>query len=255
VSRRGFALIAVLWTVTAIAAAAAVVFSTMRLGDQVTANRVTLTRGRWAAEACLAVAAARWGRGRLSDHDTLDLGRGTACSWSVRDPTEGLNVNTADVGSLQSLIGDSLLVARVLERRRVQPFVSIAELSVLAGRELAVFSYLTASGPGTVNLSRAPEPVILALGFPAETVDRLDFRRELGRPYGSLQELLTDLSPTARTVVLGRYAELSNRVTFAAPELLFTADGWVKGRPTVAEIEETVIPRQGYLAVVRRFMQ
>src|SRR5438874_2686509 len=102
-NRRGFALIAVLWVLTALTAVVGLSLAATRLGQQVTGNRVTLTRGRWAAEACLAITQARWNQEKLGDTTTIDLGRETRCVWEVRDPTASLNVNTVDGEILRNL--------------------------------------------------------------------------------------------------------------------------------------------------------
>src|SRR5213594_3871461 len=76
-SRRGFALIAVLWVITALAALLGVALATTRLGTLTTRNRVLLARDRWAAEACLAIAAARrHGHHRPGPIDALRVARG-----------------------------------------------------------------------------------------------------------------------------------------------------------------------------------
>src|SRR5437763_1728769 len=85
-SRRGFALIAVLWVITALAALLGVALATTRLGTLTTRNRVLLARDRWAAEACLAIAAARWADHQLADTATIELGRSTRSPPICRHP-------------------------------------------------------------------------------------------------------------------------------------------------------------------------
>jgi type II secretory pathway component PulK len=100
---RGFALITVLWLITALATLVGLSMTATRLRNQASANRIVLARGRWAAEACLAIAQARWTQQRLPDTATIDLGRGLRCAWTVQDPTARVNFNTADPEVLQSL--------------------------------------------------------------------------------------------------------------------------------------------------------
>ncbi|MGH9261592.1 MAG: hypothetical protein ACRD08_17135, partial [Acidimicrobiales bacterium] len=97
-----------------------------RLGHEATVNRILLARGRWAAEACLAIAQARRAQAKLADSATIDLGRDTRCAWRVEDPTAAINVNTAErevierllsVVSGQSSVLDSF-VETLLEVRR-----------------------------------------------------------------------------------------------------------------------------------------
>src|SRR5258705_10766181 len=95
-TRKGFALLTVLWLITTLSAVVGVALATTRLGQRVTLNRIALTRGRWAAEACLAIVQARWAQHRVTDTATIDLGRGMRCAWRIEDPTARVNVNTAE---------------------------------------------------------------------------------------------------------------------------------------------------------------
>src|SRR6266581_8279475 len=77
---RGFALLAVLWLLTALTVLGAVAVAVARTGSQATRNRILLTRAAWAREACVEILLARWASppaplGRL---DSLDLVRGTS---------------------------------------------------------------------------------------------------------------------------------------------------------------------------------
>ena len=58
-NRRAFALLAVLWVVVLLTTLIAGGVSAARLDGLAALNRVTLERGRWAAEACLALAFSR----------------------------------------------------------------------------------------------------------------------------------------------------------------------------------------------------
>jgi type II secretory pathway component PulK len=249
-NRRGFALIAVLWVVTALTAAVGLSLAVTRLEQQVTINRVTLTRGRWAAEACLAIAAARWTQGRLQETTTVDLGRDTRCGWRVEDPTAGLNVNTTDLEVLRNLLSVVRSPLSVDSLLRARPFASLEQVG-----DSAVRPFLSIDGPATVNLSAAPSQVLLALpGMTPEVVDRLLARRTLGRPYTSLDALAADLSPSARAALLARYADLARITTFTAPQLVVAATGWVEGQRPRATIEVVVVPLPERLAVIRRRM-
>jgi len=245
-SRRGFALLTVLWLITALSAVVGLALATTRLGQRTTLNRIALTRGRWAAEACLAIVQARWTQHRLADTATIALGRGTQCTWRIEDPTRRVNLNTAEREVLENVTSnaDSLIA-----RRRLRPLADLAEAP---GLDPAL---VTVDGPGTINLSGAPREVLLALpGLSPEAVDRLLARREVGRPVGSLDELAGLLSPNAREVLLARYADLARLATFSAPQLKVTAEGSVNGEPTHATIGIIVVPLPERLAVIRREM-
>jgi len=244
-NRRGFALLTVLWLITALSAVVGLALATTRLGQRTTLNRVALTRGRWAAEACLAIAQARWVQHRLADTATIDLGRGMQCTWRIEDPTARINVNTVD-GEVLDLVTPN--ADSVIARRRVRPLADLREMPGLDP------TLVTVDGPGTVNLSAAPRAVLLALpGLSAEAVERLLARRAMGRPVGSLDELAGLLSPTGRDAFLARYADLARLATFAAPQLKITVGGMSRAPPR-ATIAIIVVPLPERLAVIRRQM-
>jgi len=243
---RGFALLTVLWLITALSAVVGLALATTRLGQRTTLNRIALTRGRWAAEACLAIVQARWAQHRLADTATIDLGHSMQCTWRIEDPTARINANTVDreVLDLVTRNADS-----VIARRRVRPLADLREMLSLDS------ALVTIDGPGTVNLSAAPTQVLLALpGLSPEAVERLLARRAIGRPIGSLDELAGLLSPTGRDALLAHYAELARLATFAAPQLRITAEGGVTGAPPRATIAIIVVPLPERLAVIRRQM-
>ena len=245
-SREGFALITVLWLITALSAVVGLALAATQLGQRTTLNRVALTRGRWAAEACLAIAQARWAQHRLADTITIDLGRGVQCVWRVEDPTARINVNTAEREVLERATKDA---DSIVARRRLRPLADLDEWPDL-DRAL-----VTTDGPGTINLSAAPREVLLALpGLSAEAIDRLLARRAVGRPVASLDELAGLLSPGAREVLLARYADLARLATFSAPQLMITAQGSIGGAPPRATIAVLVVPLPERLAVIRREM-
>lgn len=259
--RNGFALITVLWLVTALSAVVGLSLAATRLGQRTTTNRIALTRGRWAAEACLAIAQARWEQHRLSDTATIDLGRGMWCRWRVEDPAARVNLNTAEREVLEKIAGcpkglpdgrgkwDAGCVDAILERRR---FGSIVDVRQMPGLDSML---VTADGPGSVNLSAAPQRVLLALpGLTPEAVDRLLARRAVGRPIGSLDELAGQLTPSGREALLARYADLARVATFAPPQLKITAEGGMGAEPLRSTIEALVVPLPDRMAVIRRRM-
>jgi len=245
-NERGFALLTVLWLITALSAVVGVALATTRLGQRTTLNRIGLTRGRWAAEACLAIVQARWTQHRLGDTATIDLGRGVRCAWRIEDPTARVNVNTAEREVLERVTQNG---ASIVARRRVRLLADLSEAPELDP------ALVTVDGPGTVNLSAASRQVLLALpGLSAEAADRLIARREIGRPVGSLDELAGLLSPGAREVLLARYADLARLATFTAPQLKITAQGGIGSEPPRAMITILVVPLPERLAVIRRQM-
>jgi type II secretory pathway component PulK len=255
-NRRGFALIATLWVVAALATAVGLSLTATRLGQQTTLNRIALTRGRWAAEACLALAQARWTQGRLTDTTTVDLGRQTRCAWRTEDPTAKVNVNTVEVNVLRRLGASEPFVRALLDQRHRAPFDDVGQVAALPGADSTLLRFVTVVGPGFVNLSAAPRLVLVAvLGSEAgEAVERVLSRRTLGRPYASLDALIADVSPPTRAVLLERYADLARSATFTAPQLVVTATGWIDGLPLRAMIDVVAVHLPERLAIVRRRM-
>lgn len=124
---RGFALLAVLWLVAALAALGMAGTAAARVAGAVTMNRVALARARWAAEGCLATArvlldsVVRANRPLAGfDGDTLYFATGARC-WSrvVEHDEDGrVNLNTALASALAVLPGfGEEAVQVVLERR------------------------------------------------------------------------------------------------------------------------------------------
>ena len=246
---RGFALITALWLIALLSTVVGLEIGTARLGQQTSLNRITLTRGRWAAEGCLAIVHGRWGARRLADTATIDLGENTRCNWHVDDPDARINVNTADPDVLTRALADSALAREVVAARRTSPFVSVEQLPI---QYRLLF---TVDGPGTINLNRASGAVLSTLpGLTGEAVERISSRRSIGRPVRSLDELGSLLAPPARAELLEHYADLARIATFSTEQLVVTAQGWVNGRAPHATIEIVAVPLQDRLAVVRRRM-
>ena len=255
IGRRGFALITVLWLVTVLTAIVGLAMAATRLGNQTTLNRIALARGRWAAEACFAVAEARWSEGRLEDSATIDLGRGTRCAWQVNEPSRRINFNTADPEVLRALGVSDTVIQALLDRRQLGPWDDLRQLAALPGWESRWDTLGTVVGPGVVDLSTAPGGVLRALpGLTPEAVDLILNRRRVGRPFTGLDALSADLSPPGRAVLLARYGDLARLATFAAPQLVVTATGWIESAAPRATLEVMVVPVSGRLAVVGRRM-
>ncbi len=265
-SRRGFALVAVLWTVTLLAGAVGVGLAGVRAAQRAAHNRIALARGRWAAEACLAIAAARWGAESFRDTATVDLGRSVTCRWRADDPTARVNVNTADSGTLVRLfqnVGlptDSAghLATQILGLRRTGSITDTEQLAMLGGFDSRVVPFVTADGAGVVNASAASREVLAALpGITAEAVHRIETGRTAGRPVESLDHLASLLSPAGREALLAGYADLARLLVFRRTQLVLIADGWVAsyGARPRASIELLVAALPERLAVLRRRMR
>ncbi|HKV69640.1 MAG TPA: hypothetical protein VJN62_00220 [Gemmatimonadales bacterium] len=257
--RRGFALLAVLWVIVALSAIVGLGVGAVRLGQMTSANRVFLTRGRWAAEACLAIAETRSSAHRLGDTATVDLGRVTHCAWRVDDPTARLNVNTTPVSVLEQLadqlgVPPALMDTLVLHR----PYQDTAQVRVVLTPDPRPLPFLTTDGPGTINANAASAAVLHVIpGLGPQAVEALAEARRLGQPIRSLDQLVS-AAPGDRPALLGHYADLAALLTFSPPQLLVTATGWVEGvggpDGLHATIDELVVPLPDRLAVIRRRM-
>lgn len=254
-AERGFALIAVLWLITALATLVALGLGGVRVGSRTSANRIVLTRGRWAAEACQAIAQARWVAHRLPDTATIDLGRGTRCAWTLEDPSTRFNLNTVEPDVLLAAGFHLSFVRALVERRRQGPIEDPGQLADIPGFDSSRVSLVTVTGQGAINLSAASRAVIGALpGMTPESVERLLYRRAVGRPIASLDELTAELSPPARSELLARYADLARLTSFAAPVLVLRATGWVEDAAPVVTVETIVVPLSERLAITGRRM-
>ncbi|HEV8381578.1 MAG TPA: hypothetical protein VGQ29_08335 [Gemmatimonadales bacterium] len=257
-SRRGFALLAVLWVLTALTALTGTGLIVARLGYETTRNRVLLARAEWAREACGEILAARFAADpSVRKTEIIDLGRGTWCRASLEDPAGKINLNTADqdvlVRLLRGIGAPRAIVDSAIALRRRDTIYALSQIpgvdSVLATR-LATF--VTTRGTGVVNVSVAlPEVLRLLPGVSEEAVLVLIGRRTV-RPVQSADELASALSRSARTVLLNNYAEFVRATVFAPPQLVATLEGGVRGTPIVARATLTVVPVPGRLAVIRR---
>jgi len=255
---RGFALLAVLWVVTALTALTGAGLIVARLGSETTRNRVLLARAEWAREACGEILLARFAvNPSIRALDPIDLGRGTWCRASLEDPAGKLNLNTADRAALAQLfravgmedaLAESVIVRRargMLYDARQVPGVD----SIVAAR---LTPFVTVRGTGVVDVNAAPPEVLRTLpGITEEGVFLLTTRRVL-RPLHNADELAGLLSRSSRTVLLNSYAEFVRAAVFDSPQLIATVEGGVRGTPIVARATLTAVPVPGRLAVIRR---
>jgi len=255
---RGFALLAVLWVLTALAALTGAGMLVARLGSETTRNRALLARAEWAREACGEILLARFAVDpKIRNLGVIDLGRGTWCSAALEDPSARLNVNTADREALvrlfkavgvQQALAESIIVSRAHS--------SLYDLRQVPGIDSAVATrllpFVTVRGTGIVNVNAAPAEVLRTLpGITDESVFVLTTRRA-ARPVHSADELAGLLSRSSRSVFLGNYAEFVRAAGFDPPQLVATVEGGVRGTPIVARATLTAVPVPGRLAIIRR---
>jgi len=261
-SRRGFALVAVLWTVALLGGVVGLGVAGTRLGQRTTVNRIVMTRGRWAAEACLAIAEARATRDALKDTATIDLGRSVTCRWTIEHPDALLDLNAAPAAvlvRLATMVGlthDSaqLFAEAMVTQRRRGGFTDVRQIESLPGAK-RILHYLTVDGSGRVDLSTAGTAVLAALpGMTPEAVELLVRRREIGVSVRGVDELSGALSPAGRAALLAEYADLAPIVTFESHRLVLTAEGWVGsyGRYPATTVEIVVERVSDRLAVLQR---
>src|SRR5260370_222314 len=185
-NRRGFALLAVLWVLTALTALTGAGLLVARLGSETTRNRILLARAEWAREACSEILAARFADDpTIRSLDLVDLGRGTWCRASLEDPATRLNLNTADREALLHLVkavGVEPAVAESVIVRRMQG--TIYDLRQVPGFDSTVAArltpFVTVRGTGVVNVNAAPPEVLRTLpGMTEEGALLLMSRRAL----------------------------------------------------------------------------
>ena len=280
-SSRGFALLAVLWTLTAVTAFTGAALTVARLGTTTTRNRVLLARAAWAREGCVEILQARYAQdGSVRHLDSVDLGRGTWCSATVEDPSAKLNPNLADRAALvivlQAVVhhpvtvdslADALLdwrdpdaVPRPLgdesSGNRNGPFADVQELRYVRGFTDSLVARLTplitTRSTGVINVNAAPEAVLAALpGMTEETV-RIVMMHRSTAPLPDADVLAGLLSPSARARLLASYPEFVRAAVFAPPQLVGVVTGGVRGTPITARVTLTTVPVAGRLAVIRR---
>ena len=278
---RGFALLATLWTLTAITVLAGVAVTAAQLGATATRNRILLARAGWAREACVQIFLARYGAtGNLRDLDRVDLGRGTWCNASLEDPSAKLNLNLASGPALGTVIKaveppgapiDSLVDAILDWRdtdRVVRPFgdepsgarngafADVAELRYVRGFGDAVVTrlstFLTTRGTGAINVNAAPPEVLATVpGLGSEAVQLLLLRRATAS-ITNADGLAGLLSSVSRATLLASYSEFVQASAFKPPQLIAYVRGGVRGTPIAVRVTLTLVPAQSRLAVIRR---
>jgi type II secretory pathway component PulK len=257
-NRRGFALLAVLWLVTALTVLTGGALTVARIGEQTTRNRVLLARAGWAREACVEILLARYARDiSVRRVDTVDLGRGTWCRAVLEDPAAKLNVNIVERETLEtvfSVIGHRSSVAdSVLALRGRGPIYDLTQVSGVDSAIAARLApFLTTRGTGAVNVNAAPKQVLATLpGIGEEALQVILLHRDT-RPLQGADELAAMLSKPARTALLAAYAEFVRSTVFAPPQFVALVEGGVRGTAITSRATLTLVPAPGRLAVIRR---
>jgi type II secretory pathway component PulK len=250
-SRRGFALLAVLWVITALTALTGAGLLVARIGSTTTRNRILLARAEWAREACGEILLARFAADAATRGlEPIDLGRGTWCRASIDDPSAKVNLNTADrevLAQLFARLGVQPAIAdSVVALRRRGPIYDVRQVPGLDS------AYVTTRGTGVINVNAAPRQVLLALPGVTEEAVRMLMGRRGFRPLQSADELAGAMSRSSRAILLNNYAEFVRAAVFAPPQLIATIAGGVYGTPIVARATLTTVPVPGRLAVIRR---
>lgn len=244
-TRRGFALLAVLWLIVALAAVGGVSVAGARLGVATTRNHVLLARADWAREACVEILRARYVQHPdLRTLDTVDLGRGTWCTATVEDPGAKLNLNEASrehlVAVLSAPLADSVIAHR--------PYVDLSQIAANGLERL-----LTTRGSGQININAAPREVLAAVpGLTSEAVSVILGRRAMGGRLTSADELAASISPSARNVLYAEYQDFLRAATFAPGQLVVVVVGGVRDTRLVVRETLTAVPLPERLAIVRR---
>lgn len=280
--RRGFALLAALWLLVALATLAAGTLAAARLGSETSANRIGLRRAARAADACVAILLAHYdSTAPAAGVDTVDLGRTTWCRVTLQDPSARLNLNHASKDQLVRLLGDPALADAVLDWRdadhvaraegaerdtyaalhraapRNGPFADVLELRQVRGLERFPEEWLearfTVEGDGAVNVSAAHRDVLDALGIFGEAdLDLILAARNSARRLTSLDDLLARIGASRRDELTPRYGELASTLKFAPRELVALIEGGVGPSALRAHIRLRVVPLPSRLAVVQR---
>jgi general secretion pathway protein K len=281
-TRRGFALLTVLWMLAALGTVAGAALAVARTGSMASGNRVALTRGSWAREACVQILLARYRRDPLLRAlDTVDLGRGSWCRVEVENTAARLDLNFASPDALRAIVGNDSLTDALLdwrdgddiqrplgaeadwyrrERRRLPrngPLADVAELRLIRGFDSITVDRLTpllsTEGTKQVDLTAAPQEVLATLpGVSPEVVAVLMYRRRMRETIDGADQLLARLSAPARQELLRQYQEFIRLAVFAAPRLTATVEGGVRGSVAVSRATLTLVPIAQRLAVVSR---
>lgn len=281
-NRRGFTLLATLWFLALLTTVTGGILTLAQLERGAAINRVAIERGRWAAEACLAIAGAlAAAEDPPSRIDPVDLGGGTWCRGEIED-LGGRIPATASFGeTLGKLIDEPERAAALLDwvdsddatraggaerdwyrqagRRdpRNAPLADLEELRLIRGFDSTavrrVSPFLTTRNAARINANVAPREVLAALpGFDPTSAGLIVDRRARGVRFENLDDLLATLPTSLRVGPLARYGELAGLLVFGPERLELRLEGHVAEAPIIARLTVVAVPIQGRLAVLTR---
>jgi general secretion pathway protein K len=283
--RRGFALLTVLWVTAALSALVAASLALAGTGSATSRNRIVLTRGAWAREACVDMLLARYAEDpSIRKIDTVDLGRGVWCRAELTNAAARMDLNLATPEMVRALLGNDSMADALLDWRdaddiprplgaesdwyraagrrvpRNGPLVDVGELSWVRGFDNAnvarLATLLTTDGTGQLDVSAAPPRLLATLpGLGPEALAALMRRRSAGTPVVGIDQFLALLPPAGRSSLLEHYQEFSRQAVYAAPRFTAQVEGGVRGMVPVSRALLTLVPAPGRLAVIRRRTQ
>ncbi|HEX7918086.1 MAG TPA: hypothetical protein VF454_01730 [Gemmatimonadales bacterium] len=281
-NRRGIALLATLWLVTALSVVAAGALMLARIQRGTAIDRVALLRGRVAAEGCLAVLEGTLAAGGpIADTDSIDLGGGLWCRARIEDLGTRVSVEITNAEPLARLIGDNertaalmdwvdpddlprdggaereWYAARGLRVPRNAPLGDVAELHHIRGFDSTTIArltpFLTKWSSTRVDVNTAPREVLETLpGFEPAVVDYILGRRARGEKAGDLDGLLAALPTSLRAAAMARYADLRARVTFAPERVVVRLEGGVPEVPFLVRSTVLGLVADRRLAILAR---
>lgn len=276
-SRRGFALVAVLWVLTLAAGIGLSADSGGRDGFDASRNRTAQTAARFTAQGCAARIVAGIARLAVLDTAGVDAERWSNldatfaelpadlpldCSARLESGEARADLNTIEEPALRTILesigsgGDAARVAfAVVEWRNEHgPFRAVEELLLVPGadgfsealRELGV-------DVGRIDLLHASESVLLSLpgmvpGHARAIVDR----RNSGWRPNDLRDLATLVPHAAAAQFIAAYSEFSLAAQLGPTTWVLTVTASA-GRPSIARSEEWQLTRGATgIAVQRR---
>ncbi|MDZ4863741.1 MAG: hypothetical protein SGJ01_09880 [Gemmatimonadota bacterium] len=260
-NRRGMALLVVLWLLVALLGATGVTLAAVRSGERASLNRLALSRGAWAAEACLAIARARWLGGQAIKRtavtlvlDSVDLGAPLWCRLAVESPATRVHLNLATPAMLYAVFGDSALVAEILAGRPWPDVIALRRLSRCDSNcQSAAQQRLTVRGAGQIDPHLAPAEILVALpGIDRAGAAAILSARRGGVSFRTPEELLGVLPTISRQAVLRDYPGFLAATEWSPSQLVLHLEGHAGGNSPVAQITVTAIPLTDRLAIIRR---
>lgn len=246
-TRRGFALLTALWTISLIGSVSAAVMVVANTSIQSTENRVAWERAYWRAYGCArrmeaaanaaldtVEAARQMGAWRQLNESVVGASILEDCDATLEAAGTRIDVNSAPTEVLERVFetlgagaGSQDLAVAVASARDSAPIVDLRELAshlptvLLSDSSLNALRVLLSVERGRISLATAPAPVLATVpGFTREAADALVARRQANGPIRDLSELLALLSSAARSMLVDRYPD-AQRATTTEP------DAWI----------------------------